>query len=1262
MKTNFLSIAVAMLMGVFSLAASGQQSALLKRYDMGDGSTIHAMSDNGKWAVAYGVSEATSLYSYPKYLDFTAQTMFDILSEKEANSGIECFVNDVTDDGNICVGCHDGRPAYWNKQTKAWTYLNLATGNIGGRVEAVTPDGKYAVGVCTNGGYDEVPVMWDVETGAIVNLPNVPKCDLSGGYQQMVRFTGISADARYIVGCVSYSYPADVMYFYYDREEKKWDAIAFDFTTFTNKFTVRDESVRTLDGICISPNGEWVAGVVYSVNDTRNPFRYHIPTKKFENFNAPEDTDKGCVMVDNQGTIYAATPAVNPSRSLYIRHGGYWYGIDEVLSQVYGIDFYKATGYDATGLAVGISTDCKTMAALAYISHENYQVTLPTTFAEACEQVNLLGTYAPSIHDGAAVQKISNLSITFARNVEVLGSAASVVLKDDAGNVVRSANKVAVNNTSARVLNIGFRTTTLEEGRTYTIEIPAGVVCVEGDATKTNQAITLRYKGWGDKAIEMQTVSPAEGSTLGHIDMTTSPVIFTFNADVAVKEGAKALLYCNDESTPSEELNIVAGTTVESYNMVMAYPTASLNLYKGNNYRIVIPAGALTDLAGYAQSAEAAVNYVGSYERTIVSDDTHVYIETFESGVTGMMLYDGDRLTPTAEMQAWNFAPGIPWIHAADDDYSNPCATSHSMYTPAGKSDDWMVTPRIYIPDAKCTLTFDAQSYRFTATDRLLVYIYETPELINELSAPIVAKIQADADLVVNEVLDPGLLENTLADDWQSFSIDLKQYAGKQIYVAFANQNTDGSAIFVGNVRISRSFDFQIALAGVPETVVAQAQQAVRGSLIVTNPTAAYSSAYVALLDAEGNVVDEVSAKSTISAQAPFEFAFAKPLQLTIGEQCAFSVKAILDNGASQQQLDYAIKNLAFKPTKRVVLEENTGMGCQNCPLGHLAIERLQQLYADRFIPIAYHTYTGDPLESGMTDYAQYFLGLTAAPTGRIQRGSIVSSPMVSYTEGGTTDYTFTSKTADAWLDLVAKEFTTDAEADLDLTALYDKAEGKLYANLTLTPAINMMGEDLAVLCVVTEDGLAGYQSNGFASATDADLGEWQKGGAMGKANVYPYEFNHVARALLPANAYNGQTGVFAAQLKAEQVYGKSLAFDLATDAPYVKEISNCALVCMLLDATTGAVVNVATAHFNEAPAGIAGVEDAEGAGKALATPEGIVLAAHGAVATVHDAQGRLVGKVSVDGSTLIPTSTTGLFIVTFEAASGAKHAVKVVR
>ena len=166
--------------------------------------------------------------------------------------------------------------------------------------------------------------------------------------------------------------------------------------------------MRTLDGITISPNGKWVAGVVYSTSDVRNPFRYNVETQTFENFNRPEDLDKGCVIVDNNGTIYAATPAVNPSRSLYILNDGYWYGIEEVLKQNYDIDFYSHTGFDATGLALGISTDCKTMAGMAYISHENYQITLPITFAEACSKVNLLDSYSVSIHNGAKIQSCPN--------------------------------------------------------------------------------------------------------------------------------------------------------------------------------------------------------------------------------------------------------------------------------------------------------------------------------------------------------------------------------------------------------------------------------------------------------------------------------------------------------------------------------------------------------------------------------------------------------------------------------------------------------------------------------------------------------------------------------------------------------------------------------------------------------------------------------------------------------------------------------------
>lgn len=1242
---------------------SHAQTNPLHAYNMSDGSVFYNMSDNGKWAVAYGVSDATSTYSYPKLVDLTQHTVTELLSENEINAGIECYVNDVTDDGTIIAGCYDGQPAYYNTTTKKWTPLTLQSGNAGGRVEAITPDGKYAVGVCTNGGFDEVGTMWDVENNALVTLENLPHCDLSSGYQDMVRLTGISADGRYIVGCVSYSYPADVLYFLYDREQKAWDALAFDFSTLSLKFTPRDESVRTLDGICISPNGKWVAGVVYSVDDTRNPFRYNIETKVFENFNSPEDTDKGCVTIDNEGTIYAATPAVNPSRSLYIKNGKYWYGLDEILKQNYDIDYYAQTGYQMTGLAVSISSDCKSMVGMAYITHENYQVSLPITFAEACKNVNLLDNYNVSVRSGATIQKISNITLSFTRDVEVLASAQDICLRDEDGNLVRNALKIASESASAKNVVIGFRTTTLEKGKKYTIEIPAGAICIKGDNTQVNKSILLSYTGWGDEAITMTGVAPTNGSTLGHIDISTNPVIFEFATDVAVKDGAKALLYCNDEPNPTAELNILQGNTSLSFNKVLVHPTTTMNLYKDNHYRIVIPAGVLTDAAGYGSNAEAVVEYIGSYERTIVFDDTHLYIEKFENGMGNVMLYDGDNLQPNAEMQAWNFTSNLAWNYAADDDYTNTCATSHSMYTPAGKSNDWMVTPQLLIPDEKCVLTFDAQSYRLSANDRLKVMVIATEQAINELNSELIASFNNQGEWLFDEQLTPGTTENTLNGEWTSYAIDLAKYAGKKIYIAFVNQNDDQSAIFVTNIMVTHATDFLISLNGVPETVVAQSQQMVKGAVTIKDSEQTYGSIHVALLDNSRKVIDEISESGvSLTSGDTYNFAFQNPLQLTTGKECQFSIKVTLDNGASTQEMKASIKNLAFKPNKRILLEENTGQTCQNCPLGHLALEHMEQVYGDNFIPLAYHTYTGDNLESGMTDYALYFLGLNSAPTAIINRNGLVSAPMIRYVENGVVDFTFNSKDGDAWLDIANKEMAVNTEADINIGANYDEATGNVNIDYAINYAVDKSDNNVGLLCVITEDNITGYQRNTFSAETDEDLGEWGKGGQYGKGTVYPYIFNDVVRALYPANAYNGQTGLVPTDVEHSKKYTGRISLNLKQDAPYVSDINNCKVTCIMIDANTGAYINAARASMGETVAGVEAVTTTTTMLTASATQDGICVSTQCPTSIqVLDAQGRTLASTVVNGEATLTLNYNGIVFVK-GTAMGNTTVVKVVR
>ena len=1261
MKSTQTYLLTLLLSIVGFVGSNAQKGNILWQYDMSDGSTIHAMSDNGKWAVAYGVSEATSAYSFPKLVNLTTHTQEEILTENELNSGVECFLNDVTNDGATLVGCYNGQPAYYNATTKKWVYLPVVNGNLGGRVEAVTPDGKYAIGVCTQGGYDEVPAMWDMTTLQLVTLEGLPPCDLSGHNQGMTRLTDLSADGRYLVGCVSYSYPADVLYFLYDRTEEKWDAIAFDYNALKREFTPRDNKVRTLDGICISPNGKWVAGVVYSTDDNRNPFRYNVETKTFENINRAEDLDKGCVNVDNEGTIYAATPAINPSRSLYILRNGHWYGIDEVLKQNYGIDFYTYTGYQSTGLCIEVSDDCKTMCGIAYISHENYQITLPKTFAEACDNVNLLATYTSSVRSGAQVQKLSNITLTFTRDVEVLVQPNAISLVDENGNLVKNSLKIAIENASSKQVTVGFRTTTLEKNKKYTVIIPKGSIALKGDATKTNEEIVLQYIGLGDTPLDMAHVTPASGSTLGHIDINTNPVIFTFNVDVAVKEGAKALVYRNDETEPAFTLEMQHGTTSQSYNMVLVYPTSTLYLYRDNEYRIVIPAGSLTDAAGYSSNAEVSVSYIGSYERTVVSDDTHIYIETFENGISNVMLYDGDGNEPVNAMKAWSFASNIPWMYAADDDYTNTCAVSHSMYSPVGTSNDWMVTPQLYIPDGKCVLSFDAQSYRMGANDVLKVIVYASEESINELDADIIKTMETQGKVVVDQRLSPGIAEEVLNGDWEQFQVKLDQFAGKNVYIAFVNQNTDKSAIFVGNIQVTRNVDFQIALVDIPEVVVAQDAQTIKGSVILKDTETIYNSATVTLKDATGKTIEQLNFQNlNLGSNQKLDFQFNNALPLQIGKECKYSVNVSLNNGATMGAFDGTIKNLAFTTTKRVILEENTGMGCQNCPLGHQALELLEHTYGDLFIPVAYHTYTGDQLESGMTDYAQYFLGLSAAPTGMIQRNKFVSAPMVSYTENGVTDYTFYSRTGDTWADLVSKEFATPALADLSLASQYDAESGDIIVNYKFTSAIDKSEANIGLLFIITEDGLTGYQSNGFSSATDTDLGEWQKGGLYGKSTVAPYTFNDVARALYPAAAYYGQTGLLPAELNHSEAYGGIQRISLAQDAPYVKNVNNCKITCVAIDANTGEVINAARVKVGETMTDISStVSDSQIVNP---TENGVLVKTTSpAIVTIYDVQGKIIATCQVETETHIPTSQKGLLLVKITNAHG-NEVHKVIR
>lgn len=1162
-------------------------------YGFSDNSCLRKVSDNGGWAVSYGASTADgSVWSNARLINVRTGDVTVLGLEGDGDVPLSCMASDVTDDGMV-VGSYNNVPATWTAED-GWQELPMPVGWETAQVEAVTPDGRYAVGKAYEykSSYKETGALWDLTVRELLDTPNSPTTGSNGDEAQMVRYTGITSDGRYISGVVDYSYTWNTLYFIYDREERTYWRPGFnaDGTPWTDGLVSASGD--------FSPDGAWFGGTATFLDgkdEYSAPFRYSMADGTFELFNSTSLHDYGCVSVDNDGVIYASTPATaSPVRTLYMLVDGFWYPLDEVLAQRYGIDYYGKSGYDNTGTAVGVSGDGTVLAAFSD-PYNGYVLALGESFTQACRSVNLLNAYSATPVDGSAFTKIKDVSVTFNYDVQILGSSDDVTFVDSDGNSPARIITFETLSSSAKTVHIGFRTASLEAGREYTLTIPAGTLALSADKTRTNDDIVLRYTGRGALPVRVTAVSPEDGSSLSQLDVSTNPVLLTFDTNIALAEGAAAVLYRGGEDEPLATLSLSTGLYASNANALLVYPTTTQYLYLGTDYRVVLPAGSVTDVNGDNGNEEFTVGYEGVYERLVVADDTLVYREDFSGGMGNMMLYDGDGNTPDSEMRGYDFAAGheyawIPVLDSGDTGY-NYAAASTSAYDPVGKSDDWMVTPQVYIPDGKCRLEFLAQGFRNSCEDRLKVIVYESGTVLNYLDGATVEDMRANGTVVMDERVLPGASEDNLAGDWVTYSFDLSGYAGKSIYVAFVNENEAQSLVIVDDIRIIRDNGFLTALSS-PTTVVGLASQKIEGCVIANTGDVTFGSVTVRLLDSGAEVVDEVSESSLSLAKGDrYDFSFGTELPLTVGRTNTFYIHVRLDD--REDTVKYSIKNLAFRPVKRVVIEENTGMSCGYCPLGYLAWEYIGGLYGDKVAMVSYHAYNGgDAYASGLVGYTQDFLGLTSAPSAKINRGSTVSSPMSYTVSEGKYVYSYSSPDGTNWLDLVQREFGTDADADLSVSAEYDEERQRVSVPFTATFALDGEKRNIGLFLVVTEDNLVGYQDNNLA-AYDPDvyigLGGWVKDGVYGQSRVYPYYHNEVARAQV-GTSYYGTTGYIPTTVTNGEEYTGTVAFDLPST---VSVAYNCKVICMMIDANTGAVINSASAPLT----GLTGIDRAAGTG-----------------------------------------------------------------
>lgn len=1240
---------------------------------------LSRLSNNGKWAVSESGSvtdgDLRPIGGYIYNMENYEQTP---VTSESGYAG----VSDVSDDGNIVVGECNGLPAYWDKRTGSWTILAFKEAGFDhGRLNAVTPDGRYAAGVLTSSRSELLAqsIVFDLQTGERVDLSGMPTLDQSHQDRTMSALYEISPDGRYVVGMLSQAYLMDTIdgkvfaplcTFVYDIQEKTYDMIGF------NDLPDKDweklvPNLHFVSGPEMSNNGEWITGSAYMVeeipgsewpNEAYHAFRYNVKTKEMEVYSDLADADIAGFAIDNNGVVYGATPAENPYSNGVVRCGDYFITIDQIFKQVYNYDFAADSGYTITGKPLAISDDGRTVIMLPD-TDGCYVLKMPEPLAEAAAKVKLLGSYNVTPLEGVRLSRLTSITINFDRNVKVRGNSSKVTFESADGK--EKYNPVSSNGVVAdgKKVTITFRSRDLTDGMDYTLTIPEGMIRMDGKEDETNEEIKITYKGRGNMPVKALEILPENDSYVQILDPTSSPILINFDAELQLVSGARGELYRNEETNPFCYLNIaVAG------DQALLFPTSGEYLYLDNDYHVVIPAGSLTDISGGGANEEISFTYHGTYIRNFVQDDFYIFNEDC-SDYSQMMFYDGDNRQPDPTVAEWGFTSDTtPWFIVRDDADTNMAFASHSMYVPAGKADDWAVIPQLMIPDEKCYLQFLAQSFHYDASDILDVYVYPCESVYNIINAGIANDIRTKGDHVFSEQLYPGDDEETLAGDWGEYTVDLSKYAGQGVYIAFVNQNDNQSAIFIDDIRVVHDTAFATTFE-TPARVVNQKSVPVSGYILFNSERETYNSIKLTLTDAEGTIIDKIEEDGlNLTKGDKYNFKFKNEVPVKLGETTTYYVEVSLD-GAKPSKMTGKVANLTFQPQRRIVLEEYTGSECGNCPLGIRAMENINMLYPNVMIPITIRTYQDDRLGRGMGAYSQ-FLGLDqlGAPSAIIDRKE-AAYPMISV-EG---DYRFTGNGIPSdipdqdervWLDVFRTQYETPAELGIYFESKLDEDAKKVNVSLYIENALNKHRCAYKVFAVITEDGLTTYQKNYMSGVADPDLGEWGAGGQYATNLVMGVEAHGVARQTW-GTTYNGTTGHFPADMKAGWGYTTEFSVDIPNN---IENIDNCNMIVMIID-ENNQVVNANICELRDGKTDATAVEtvtDAESAIAGMAVIDGkLYINAEGNFAVnAYDMAGAAILSAKGTGYTALPLNGyKGILLVkAVDAQGNAKTAKFIVR
>lgn len=458
---------------------------------------------------------------------------------------------------------------------------------------------------------------------------------------------------------------------------------------------------------------------------------------------------------------------------------------------------------------------------------------------------------------------------------------------------------------------------------------------------------------------------------------------------------------------------------------------------------------------------------------------------------------------------------------------ATPAAVSCSYTVPEGTDcDRWLITPSITIPSTGYSLFFDTYGYNPNYPEKLYVKVSTTGTNKSDFTTTL-------ADIVIDGTNYPA--------GWNSILLNLDQFAGQSIHIAFVNHG-DGLYNIVDNIAVKVVPANGISAAGATAPAWTSQGGLCNVALTVLNE----GSSNLTSFDVTFNVNNGTEQTLNVTGinVAPFSYyTYTFPAQvldlgvatinMTVSNPNNSTDVDPSDNSASCQTTVYDPNTMTQRNT---VLEHFTTARCPNCPSGHERLEAAIQGREDRVIWIAHHVgYYTDAMTITESEQMMDFFndgGSTYAPASMLDRdrsNATAEDPGPVFFPDNTVG------------DVITNALSAPAFVNVNLSDVnYDVSNRQLSVTVSGNFVADMTFDSPRLSLYIMEDNIMGTQS-----------------GASGQ-----YQHNHVIRGCI-TDVWGDATAI--TNTTAGSTFSKTYTYTL----PSTWKASDCWLAAFVSNYTT---------------------------------------------------------------------------------------------